>query len=236
MFNLWISKTPLDEAPRLGMVFLGLYDLIPVVLYLIGSVILLRTLYNKMVKGCYVLTAGGAIMVFVAGVLKALHKILIGALNIDYVILDKQFTSTQSIGFILLFIGLIGMFTKYNKNYTKVRSIALLPLISFITLTANTYDSSLPFIALMVIGAAGSLIMLIYMAIRMKSKVSVVIFIIAIIVMVSMGYLSTQRYFEYAWIAITTNIIYQGSYLLGIIILSKKGLGRDDIFFKKDGK
>lgn len=233
MFTAFIGQTPLEEAPRLGMVFQGLYDTVPVVLFLIGSIILLRALYNKMVKGCYVLLASGSIMVFVAGFLKALHKILLGVAEVDYTLLSNQFTTTQSIGFFLLFVGLIGMFTKFNKNYTKVRSIAVLPFLGLFAYTATVFDSSMPFIVMMILGAAGSLGVLIYMAARMKSVPAIILFSVAVVAMVGMGYLSTKRFYEYAWIAISTNVIYQGCFLLGVILLNKKGLHEESIFFKE---
>ncbi|MCR4562607.1 MAG: hypothetical protein K5694_05345, partial [Bacilli bacterium] len=82
--------TPLSEAPRLGLIFQAIYDLVPIALFILGSLLLLIRLYNKMVKGNYALIAAGSVMVAAAGVLKALHKFLLAAAEIDYVILDKQ--------------------------------------------------------------------------------------------------------------------------------------------------
>jgi hypothetical protein len=192
-----------------------------------------------MVKGCYALFAGGTIMVFAAGALKAFHKILLG-FGIDYIVLNYQFATTEGIGFILAFLGLIGMFTSYNKKYTKVQSIGAFVLPSLAVLTATTFDSSMPFIVLMILGAAGFLGVLIYIAVRLKSIPAVILFAIAIIAMICMGYLSTKtkgdQGFEWAFVQITTNVIYQACFLVGTILLKRKGLGNESSLSKAESK
>ena len=227
MFNLLVDASSYDEVQGIYIIFQSLYDLIPIILFLLGSIILLKSLYNKMVKGAYVLLSGGIIMVMAAGILKALHKFLIGAFEIDYIILDKQFTPTQSIGFMLIFLGLIGMFTKYNKNYTKVRSSFISFILPLSFLVISEYDSSLPFIIMMVIGAIGILSMLIYISARLKNTKAIIAFSIAIVAMLGMGYLSSGSTFERAWIQISVNIIYQGMFFL-----KKSGLGEEDSLYK----
>lgn len=227
LFN--ILDTALGDAPGYLQVLQGLYDLIPLILFLIGIIILQKTLYNKMVKGCYALFAGGTIMVFAAGFFKALHKVLLGC-GIEYAILSEQFTTTQSVGFFLTFLGIAGMFTFHNKNYTKV-SCSTLGLL--IVLATTEFTSKMPFIVLMMIGAAGFLGTLVYISIRMKSIPAAILNIIALLAMFGMGYLSTKSTFEKAWIQISVNIIYQGCFLISTIILKKKGLGNEDSLSKK---
>ena len=223
-----------DVEPFL-VILQSLYDLVPIALFVIAGVILLRCLYNKMVKGNYVLLAGGIIMVAVAGLLKAIHKFLIGAAQINFIILDKQFTSTQSIGFFLIFLAMIGMFTKFNKNYTKVRNIALPALLIFpLFVQINDYDSSLIFIIMMVVGALGYLGMLIYMAIRLKNIPSIILFAVAIVAMMGMGYLSSKGEFSTAWIQISVNIIYQGCFFAGVYLLKRNSNFMDENCFYKE--
>lgn len=233
-----------DANPAL-LALQGFYDLLPVALFLVGSIILLRKLYGKMVKGCYCLLAAGSIMVFSAGFLKAFHKILMGLARIDYIILDKQFTPTQSIGFLLLFIALLGMFTAKNKDYIAPKaSVVALPALLLTGLSIYedvavgdsglpAYTSSMPFIVIMIIGAAGFLTMLNIMSSKMKRIPEIILFSLAIIFMVGMGYLSTKHNFEGAWIAISCNICFQGCFLAGCILLSKHGLADFDFFAKK---
>ncbi len=227
----------LYESSPWAIVLQSLYDLIPIALFLVGSVILLRCLYNKMVKGNYALFAAGSIMVFAAGFLKAMHKFIIGVSGYTYNILDRQFTSTQSIGFALMFVALIGMFTSYNKKYTKV-SVSVVPLIGIFALAEATglkeFTNTLPFIIIMIIGAAGTLSMLMVISIKRKDVLSAVLFGLAIVFMVGMGYLSTKTSWTYNWIAISVNIVYQGLFMIGCIRLQKKGLGSEDSLQKSN--
>lgn len=229
------------DAPRSGMILQGIYDLIPVILFMIGSVILLRTLYSKMVKGCYCLLAAGSIMVFFAGVLKAFHKIIMGVFQVDYIILDKQFTPTQSIGFLLLFLALLGMLTNHNTDNIGVKAnlISLPILLIFLAEETKVGDSGLkaytniwPFLIVMIIGAAGFLIMLSIISFKIKQKIEGVLFIVALVFMVGMGYLSTRRGYDGAWLQITCNVIYQGVYFAGCLLLKKHGIEQANIFKK----
>lgn len=238
------SLTDFIDADRGLLILQGVYDILPVVLFLIGSVILLRALYDKMVKGCYVLLAGGSIMVFSAGVLKAFHKIFMGAFRIDYIILDKQFTPTQSIGFLLLFLAMIGMFTSHNKDYidsqkTAKTSLFALPALLFLAEEVKLGDSGLPaytnlwpFLALMILGAAGFLILLAVISFKMRRIPEMILFLVSCIFMVGMGYLSTKRGFEGAWLQISCNVCYQTCFLIGCILLKKHGLSKADLFAK----
>ncbi len=226
------SYAAIYESSSWAIILQALYDLVPITLFLVGAIILQRCLYNKMVKGNYALFAAGSIMVFAAGFLKAMHKLIIGITGYTYTILDKQFTSTQSIGFALMFIALVGMFTKYNKKYTKVQVIGTFPFIATAILASTDglpeYNNTMPFIVMMIIGAAGSLVMLVIISIRRKDILSAIFFGTAIIFMVGMGYLSTKASFKANWIAISVNIVYQALFMLGTIRLQKRGFMAED--------
>ena len=228
----------LYESAPWAIVLQSLYDLIPIALFMVGAVVLLRCLYNKMVKGNYALFAAGSIMVFAAGFLKAMQKFIIGVSGYNYNILDRQFTSTQSIGFALMFVALIGMFTSYNKKYTKVSISVLVPLAIISALAEapalKEFTSTLPFIILMVVGAAGTLVMLMIIAIKRKDVLSAVLFGLAIVFMVGMGYLSTKASWVGNWIAISVNIVYQGLFMAACLRLQKKGFGAEDSLQKSN--
>lgn len=229
--------TTFEEANSGLLIAQGIYDILPVCLFLVGSVILLRSLYGKMVKGCYCLLAAGSIMVFSAGLLKAFHKIFMGMLRINYVILDKQFTPTQSIGFLLLFLALIGMFTSKNTDHIKKDKISVfaLPALIFVLEEVSglkEFSSPWPFLSLMIIGACGFLILLIVISVKMKLKVAPFLFGLSILFMIGMGYLSTLRIFEGAWLQISCNVLYQTSYLFGCLLLKKNHLDTITIFNK----
>lgn len=244
------TETNFEDAPQGLLALQSIYDLVPVILFLLGSILLLRTLYSKMVKGNYVLLGAGSIMVFVAGFLKALHKFLMAVARIDYVILDRQFTSTQSVGFALLAIALVGMFTKYNQDHIEhptkdvKAEVVLLPLLSFLPLflaegeenKISEFTSTMPFIILMILGASVFLIMLMVLAIKMHRVVEIILFALSLVFMVGMGYLSTKHYFEGAWMQISCNLCYQLCFFLGCLLLKKHGLGDFDLRSPKKAK
>lgn len=200
-------------------VTMALVDFFPVVLFFIASIYLQRDLYNKMVKGAYALLSTGTIMVFIGGLFKVIWKILY-ALNIcDYQVLNQGFFLIQAPGFILGFLGLIGMISKYNKA-RKTQMLGVVPV----------FTSNLPFIALQVIGCSGIQVCLAYFALKMKKKLAAILFIVSFIFMLGMGYLSAK--FDDSsnmhWLAQLVNTVSQGSFLGAVIILDKAGLGKKD--------
>ena len=54
---------------------MAIVDLIPVVLFFMAALLLLKDLYNKLYKGAYALLATGSIMVLTGGIFKALWKV-----------------------------------------------------------------------------------------------------------------------------------------------------------------
>ena len=201
-------------------VSMAIVDFIPVLMFFIATIILQRDLYNKMVKGAYSLLAAGSWMILIGGTYKALWKILYGLGICDYPNLTASFFPMQGPGFILIAIALIGMFTKYNKN--AFLSIMVVPV----------YNSNMPFIFLQVIGCSVVQFSLAYISVKMRQKFCTLLFIISFIFMLGMGYLGSK--FDDSssmhWIAQCTNIISQGTFLWGTIILHKKGLREKNIF------
>ena len=192
---------------------MAIVDFIPVVLFFIAALILQNDLYTKLSKTKYTLLSAGSLMIFVGGTLKATWKILY-ALNIcDYQALDISFFPFQGIGFLLVFLSLTGICSKkFNKLYSVV----------------PVFTSNMPFVILQVIGCAGTQFMLMGKSLQMKKKSAFVMYIIAFIFMLGMGYLSAK--FDDSssmhWLAQCTNIISQGAFLAGTSILHKAGLGK----------
>ena len=121
-------------------VSMALVDVVPVVLFLIAAVLLMRDLYNKMSKGAFALFAAGTLMIVVAGVYKAIWKLLY-ALNLcDFIALNQVFFPMQTTGFVLTAIALIALLTVRQGN---TLAAAAAPL---------TYESSLIFVVLTVLG------------------------------------------------------------------------------------
>lgn len=204
-------------------VSMAVVDFIPVVFFFAATVLLLKDLYNKMVKGTYALLAAGSIMVLIGGIYKALWKILY-ALNIcDFPALDTSLFTFQGPGFLLVFAALAGMFTKKNKNCVTLHSAAVPVVVS-----------NMPFIVLQIIGCTGVQGSLIAVSVKMKKKLPVVCFILAFIFMMGMGYLGAK--FDDSssmhWLAQCTNIISQSALYVGVLLLHKAGLAKEDSLWK----
>lgn len=204
-------------------IFMALVDFIPVVLFFAAAVLLLKDLYNKMVKGAYALLAAGSIMVLIGGIYKALWKILFALSVCDFPALDTSLFTFQGPGFLLVFASLAGMFSEKNKKHVTLHSAAIPVIVS-----------NLPFIILQIIGCTGVQGSLIAVSVKMKKKLPVVCFILAFVSMLGMGYLGAK--FDDSssmhWLAQCTNIISQGALYAGVLILHKAGLGKEDSLWK----
>lgn len=206
---------------------MAIVDFIPVALFFTAALLLLRDLYNKMVKGAYALLAAGSIMVLIGGIYKATWKILY-ALNVcDFTVLGESLFPLQAPGFVLFGLALIGMFTKYNKEKGKqerLLSVGTVPL----------FFSNMPFVVLQIVGCSSAQWCLFAIALRMKKKLAAVLFVLAFVFMLGMGYLSSK--FDDSssmhWVAQFVNILSQGALLGGVIILHKAGLHEEGLLRK----
>ncbi len=204
---------------------MAIVDFIPVVLFFIAAVILQRDLYNKMVKGAYSLLAAGSIMVLLGGFYKALWKALYALKVCDFVALDQAFFPLQGPGFILICMALafvnLGSVKKSSSSMTARSSVPILGIVL-------PYTSNIIFIIMQVIGYGGICFFLARIAKKMKVRSAVVLFILAFVFVLAMGYLGAK--FDDSssmhWIAQLTNIIGQGSLFLGVYKLHKAGLGK----------
>jgi len=211
-------------------------DLIPVILFFISGIILLNDLYNKLVKGNYALLATGVSMIFLAGLLKAIHKILAGAGVCDFTALNKSFFPMQSFGFVFLGAALLGLF--YTKRHHEEKTLVVVPFLFIPILTELIeYNSSMPFVIIQVLGATVFYFMIFYIGLKMKSISSMILTILAFVTMLCMGYLSSKfsdgDLAKLNWIAEVVNIVSQGALLGSVFILHKKGL--NNFIFKKRG-
>ena len=200
-------------------VTMAIVDFIPVLLFFIASYIILKDLYNKSLKGVYALMSAGSIMVFLAGLCKATWKILY-ALNIcDFEALDRSFFPMNALGFMLFFCGMLGFFSSANRKAMAYSVVA-------------PFTSNMPFVILQVLGYAGVQFSMVHIARKMKQNKAVICYILAFIFMLGMGYLSAK--FDDSsnmhWMAQITNIISNGSFLLGSLMLHKAGLGNKKLW------
>lgn len=194
---------------------MALVDYIPVIFFAVGAVILQRDLYNKMVKGAYSLFAAGTINVFCAGALKATYKLLYAAGICDFEPLNAMFFPVQSIGFLLAGAGILGMLCFKPKKGTALISAA--PVV---------WSGTFLFVGLMVAGLGCMNAGLCVLAKRLKKPAAIVLFVLAFICSLCMGYLSSRDFAQASmnWIAEGVNVVGQGCFMAGVIMLHKAGL------------
>lgn len=193
---------------------MALVDYIPVVFFAIASVMLLRDLYNKMSKGAFALFSAGVIDVTIAGALKATWKLLYAAGICNFEALDHMFFPVQSIGFLLAGVGILAMIA---HKQTKAAVMAVAPPV---------FSGTFVFVGLMVAGLGIMDAVLCILSVKIKKPALIAIFVLSFVCSLCMGYLSSQDFAEASmnWIAEGVNVVGQGTFLIGAILLHKNGL------------
>ena len=196
---------------------MALVDYIPVFLFLANAIILQRDLYNKMSKGAFALLCSGTIMVFTAGFFKATWKLLYGAGICDFYKLSAAMMPMQSTGFFLAAVSLIAMMTAKQENGKERLMAVAAPAV---------YSGTMIFVAFMCSGITAMGVVLSIVAAKMKKKGAVVLFILTIVGLLMMGYLSGKDFEKpiFNWIAEFVNTLSQLAFLAGMLILHKAGL------------
>ncbi|MBQ9700767.1 MAG: hypothetical protein IJV71_09135 [Lachnospiraceae bacterium] len=198
---------------------MALVDYIPVVFFAVAAVILMRDMYNKMSKGAFALFAAGTIDIICAGGLKATYKLLYAAGICDFQALDHLFFPMQSIGFLLAGIGMVAVLC---HRQSKGTAYAVAPVY---------FSGTFVFVTLMVVGLGCMNVGLSVIAVKMKKKGIVALFVLSFICSLCMGYLSSKDFAQAAmnWIAEGVNVVGQGSLLAGTILLHRAGLAKYEI-------
>ena len=190
---------------------MGLMDFIPVVLFAIAAVLLQRDLYNKMPKYAFACFAAGTMDIFLAGFLKALWKLLYAAGVCDFQVFNTMFMPVNSIGFLLAGLGIILMFP------IRKRMLAVAPPL---------FSGTVIFISMMVLGLGAICACLSVLAVKMKRKSAIVLFVLTFICYMGMGYLGSRDSAGAAanWIEQSVNCVGEALLLAGVLILHKAGL------------
>lgn len=192
---------------------MALMDFVPVIFFGVTAVALLGDLYSKMGKGVYALFAAGSFNVFLAGFCKALWKLLYAADICDFKALEEMFMPVNSIGLLCAGLSLICMVCMQKKTVTlSVAPVAV--------------TSSLPFIAMMVVGLGGMCASLSVLSVKMKKGRVMILFILSFVCAMAMGYLSSQDS-TLAWVnwaEQSINTVSQLCLMLGTLALHKAGL------------
>jgi hypothetical protein len=195
-------------------VSMALVDFIPVILFAVAAVILLRDLYNKMSKGAFALFAAGTIDVTCAGALKATYKLLYALGVCDFEALNAMFFPVQSIGFLLAGVGILAMLC---HKQTKSSVLAVAPPV---------FSGTFVFVGLMVAGLGIMDAILCVLSAKLKKPAIIALFAVSFVCSLCMGYLSSQDFAQASmnWIAEGVNVVGQGALLWGALLLHKNGL------------
>ena len=186
-------------------------DFVPVLCFGYAATLLQRDLYDKMRKSHFALFAAGTINIFAAGFLKALWKLLYAAGVCDFQALNTMFLPVQSIGFLLAGIGIAMMLMKKPMPF-----LAAPPL----------FSGSFIFIMMMVLGLGSICAVLSMIAVKMKKRGAMVLFITAFLCSMGMGAMSGQdvTLAWVNWVEQSINCVGQGLLLWGVIALDQAGL------------
>lgn len=191
---------------------MALVDYIPVIFFGIAAVLLQQDLYSKMGKLTFAMFAAGTVNIFAAGFLKASWKLLYSAEICDFAALNTMFLPVQSIGFLLAGIGIALMLCPKRK----VLAVVAPPV----------FSGSVIFILMMVLGLGSICTVLSILAVKMRKKSAMVLFILAFLCSMGMGALAgqdmTQAWFN--WVEQGINCVGQGLLLWGTVILHKANL------------
>ncbi len=204
---------------------MALVDYIPVICFAIGAIILLSDLYNKMGKGAFALFSAGVIDVTMAGALKATYKLLYALGVCDFAKLDAMFFPVQSIGFLLAGLGVIAMLC--SKKTVKLNSIALPAMLLAATAVApDEFTGTFVFVGLMVAGLGLLDAVLCVLAKKIGKPGLIALYVFSFVCCLCMGYLSSKDFAQESmnWIAECVNVVGQGTFLAGAIVLHKNGL------------
>jgi hypothetical protein len=167
-----------------------------------------------MSKGAFALFSAGVIDVTVAGALKATWKLLYAAGACNFEALDHMFFPVQSIGFLLAGIGILAMLI-HKQSKTALMAVAP-PIVS----------GTFLFVGLMVAGLGIMDTVLCILSAKLKKPWLIALFALSFVCSLCMGYLSSQNFAEASmnWIAEGVNVVGQGTFLVGVVLLHKNGL------------
>ena len=202
---------------------LAIIDYIPVLLFALTGILLMRDLYNKLSKGAFALVAAGVIMVLTAGIYKATWKLVYTLGAADLYLLNNAFLPIQAAGFLLLGIGLVaGSFFPQGQG----RMYAAAPLAA-----VPQERGAMVFILFMVLGYLGFCGAMTRIALRMKKRLAVILYVLSFVLLMGMGYLGSREIGNDGrmnWIEEGVNTAAELCLLTATLSLHKAGLARKE--------
>ena len=203
---------------------MALFDLLPVFFFLAGTWTVAADMKQKMTLPAKILFVGGSGLVFLAGLLKALYKLIYSLGLGDPAWMSGQFFYNQALGFLLAGIGLTLAVMRLDKvsgskggsssgsGSGKLYSFVPIPVMGLV--------------GIMVAGLAALDASLCYLAAKLKKHSALILFIVSFFLCLGMGYLSSRNFEKSSmnWIAEGVNAAGQLAFLAGCRILHGAGL------------
>ena len=195
---------------------MALFDLLPVFFFLAGTWTVAADMKQKMTLPAKILFVGGSGLVFLAGLLKALYKLIYSLGLGDPAWMNGQFFYNQALGFLLAGIGLTLAVMQLDKasgpGSGKLYSFVPIPVMALV--------------GIMVAGLAALDASLCYLAAKLKKHSALILFIVSFFLCLGMGYLSSRNFEKSSmnWIAEGVNAAGQFAFLAGCRILHGAGL------------
>ena len=223
---------------------MALFDLLPVFFFLAGTWTVAADMKQKMTLPAKILFVGGSGLVFLAGLLKALYKLIYSLGLGDPAWMSGQFFYNQALGFLLAGIGLTlavmrldkvsgpkggsgsgsssGGSKAYGSGSGKLYSFVPIPVMALVGIMVAglaALDASLCYLAAK-LKKHSALIL------KLKKHSALILFIVSFFLCLGMGYLSSRNFEKSSmnWIAEGVNAAGQFAFLAGCRILHKAGL------------
>jgi hypothetical protein len=188
-------------------VFLAITDFLPVIIFGIGSLFLLRIGFQYLDSGNYTAMAGGAVLCFTGGMYKAASKLLEATLELYLPALQSSQFIMLAPGFTLLFIASIGLLKGKRREIT----FAVAPAMEL---------WKIPFIVVMSLANIGYLVVLAIFSMKIKYRLPAILYLLSTVTLLLMSYLSTRPMTLHTqWVAQGVNSIVQLFAALGHYIL-----------------
>ena len=212
-------------------VVMGIVDVIPVVIFLITNLKLMEALHNKLTYGKYAILASGAYMLFFGGICKILWKFLYAFKVCDYVTLTECFFPMQSIGFILLCVGVGSAVFAKKLPSSEVALLSAAVAIPVVT-------THMPFLLITLIAMTCFNIILAIGNIKLKNVKGIIWIVLSYIGMLCNCFIgvmangSDEAVAIYHWIAELSHIFAEVFLLICVIDMIKHGLKDKNAFVK----
>lgn len=212
-------------------VVMGIVDIIPVVLFLIANLKLMSALHNKLSYNKYAILASGAYMLFFGGICKILWKFLYAFKVCDYTTLTECFFPMQSIGFILLCVGVgSAVFAKkLPAGEVTLLSAAVIPVVS----------THMPFLLVTLLAMTTFNVILAIANVKIKNPRGILWIVLSYIGMLCNCFIgvmangSDEAVAIFHWIAELSHIFAEIFLLVCVIDMIKHGLKDRNAFVKE---